>query len=193
MMNKYITLGLISVVSALLGATACSRRATTMNRLSILGLSAMLAAGLASSPGSAVAQQKSLKEQLVGAWLLVSCDLKAADGTTMPFCVNSSGSLSLDASGRYIEVYAARGRPKFTAGRNSPADEYKAAAQGFGANFGTWSANDADKIITLHIEGALFPNREGTDEKDMVTIVGDELRLVEVGPPPGVEVWRRAK
>ena len=63
------------------------------------------------------------------------------------------------------------------------------------ANFGTWSANDADKIITLHIEGALFPNREGTDEKDMVTIVGDELRLVDADPNrlPGVEVWRRAK
>src|SRR6516164_10367068 len=100
MMNKYITLGLTAV-----GATACSRRGTTMNRLSILGLSAMLAAGLASSPGSAVAQQKSLKEQLVGAWLLVSCDLKAADGTTAPQCVNpTSGSMSLDASGRSTEV-----------------------------------------------------------------------------------------
>ena len=193
MMNKYITLGLISVVSALLGATACSRRATTMNRLSILGLSAMLAAGLASSPGSAVAQQKSLKEQLVGTWILVSCDTKGADGTTLPFCVNPAGTLSFDASGRYVVVIAARGRPKFTAGRNSPADEYKAAAQGFGANFGTWSANDADKIITLHIEAAQNPNREGIDDKDMVTIVGDELRLVEVGPRPSVEVWRRAK
>jgi hypothetical protein len=50
-----------------------------MKRLGILGLSAMLAAGLASSPGSAVAQQKSPKEQLVGTWILVSCDLKAAD------------------------------------------------------------------------------------------------------------------
>ena len=190
MMNKYITVGLTAV-----GATACSRGGTTMKRLSILGLSAMLAAGLASSPGSAVAQQKSLKKQLVGAWLLVSCDLKAADGTTMPFCVNSSGSLSFDASGRYVEVMAARGRPKFTAGRNSPADEYKAAARGFGANFGTWSVNDADKIITRHIEGALFPNREGIDTKDMATIVGDELRLVDADPNPltGVMVWRRAK
>ena len=162
-----------------------------MKRLGILGLSAMLAAGLASSPGSAVAQQKSLKEQLVGTWILVSCDYKVADGTTFPFCVNSSGSLSFDASGRYTEVVAARGRPKFTAGRNSPADEFKAAALGLGANFGTWSANDADKIITRHIEGARVPNAEGTDEKDMATIVGDELRLVvDYG---GVEVWRRAK
>ena len=164
-----------------------------MKRLSILSLSAMLAAGLASSPGSAVAQQKSLKEQLVGTWILVSCDDKAPDGTTFPFCVNPAGTLSFDASGRYVVVIAARGRPKFTAGRNSPADEFKAATRGLGANFGTWSANDADKTITLHLEGAQNPNREGTDEKDMVTIVGDELRLVETSPFPGVEVWRRAK
>jgi hypothetical protein len=165
-----------------------------MKRLGILGLSAMLAAGLASSPGSAVAQQKSLKEQLVGTWILVSCDLKR-DGTTLPWCVNSSGSLSFDASGRYVVVIAARGRPKFTAGQNSPADEFKAAARGVAAAFGTWSANDADKIITRHYEGALFSNVEGTDTKDMATVVGDELRLVDADPNPlsGVQIWRRAK
>jgi hypothetical protein len=164
-----------------------------MKRLSILGLSAMLAAGLTSSLGGAVAQQKSLKEQLVGTWILVSCDFKEADGATVPFCVNAAGTLSFDASGRYVMVIAARGRPKFTAGRNSPADEFKAAARGFGGNFGTWSANDADKIMTRHVEGALQPEREGTDFKVMATVVGDELRLVDPDPPPGVQVWRRAE
>jgi hypothetical protein len=161
-----------------------------MKQLSILGLSAMLGAGLASSP--AVAQQKTLKEQLVGTWILVSCDL-SRNGTTVPFCVNASGSLSFDASGRYIWVMAARGRPK--AGRNSPADEIKAAVQGVVANFGTWSANDADKIITRHMEGALFPNGEGIDTKDSASIAGDELRLVDADPNPlgGASVWRRAK
>ena len=162
-----------------------------MKQLSILGLSAMLGAGLALS-GSAVAQQKSLKEQLVGTWILVSCDL-SRDGTTVPFCVNASGSLSFDASGRYTMVTAARGRPK--ADRNSPADEIKAAVQGVVAGFGTWSANDVDKIITRHREGALFSNIEGTDTKDMAIVVGDELRLVDADPNPlgGADVWRRAK
>lgn len=166
-----------------------------MRTLTVIRLSAILAAGAGLSSGSAVAQQKSLKEQLVGTWILVSCDL-SRDGTTLPFCVNAIGSLSFDASGRYIEVTAARGRPKFsTGGFNAPADEYKAAAQGFGANFGTWSANDADKIITRHIEGALRPNREGTDTKDSASIAGDELRLVDADPNPfaGAFVYRRAK
>jgi hypothetical protein len=165
-----------------------------MRTLFVIGLSAILAAGAGLSPGSAVAQQKSLKEQLVGTWILVSCDL-SRDGKTVGPCVNASGSLSFDASGRYTLVTAARGRPKVTALRNSPADEIKAVVQGFAANFGTWSANDADKIITRHLEGALFPNGEGTDTKDSASIVGDELRLVdaESNPLGGAQVWRRAK
>jgi hypothetical protein len=165
-----------------------------MKRLGILGLSAMLAAGLASSPGSAVAQQKTLKEQLVGTWILVSCDYKR-DGTTVPYCINPAGTSSFDASGRFVQVIAARGRPKLPAGRDSPAEEFKAATRGLAAAFGTWSANDADKIITRHFEGALLPNVEGTDTKDMATVVGDELRVVDADPNPlsGVQVWRRAK
>ena len=74
--------------------------------------------------------------------------------------------------------------PKVTAGINSPADELKAAVRGVGANFGTWSANDADKIITRHMEGALIPNLEGTDTKDSASLAGDELRLVDADPNP---------
>jgi hypothetical protein len=124
-----------------------------------------------------------------------SCDTKAADGTTEPYCVNPSGSFSFDASGRYTFVAVARGRPKLTAGRNSPAEEIKAAIRGFLASFGTWSVNEEDKIITRHREGVLTPNIEGTDTKDVATIVGDELRLVDAdpNPQPGVEIWRRAK
>jgi hypothetical protein len=164
-----------------------------MNRRSILSISAMTVFGLALVPSSAVSQQKSLKDQLVGTWILVSCDEKAADGTTLPRCVSPSGSLSFDASGRYTMVIAARGRPKLSAGRNAPADEIKAAVQGFAANFGTWSVNDADKIITRHLEGALIPNAEGTDTKDSAGFAGDELRLVDANPVVGTRVWRRAK
>ena len=40
-----------------------------MNRRNVLSLSVATALGLALLPGSAVAQQKSLKEQLVGTWI----------------------------------------------------------------------------------------------------------------------------
>jgi hypothetical protein len=162
-----------------------------MNRRSILNFSAMTALGLALLPGSGVAQQKSLKDQLVGTWTLVSCDIK------QPYCVNPTGTLMLDAGGRYAQLIAARGRPKAASGAANRADvkpeEYKAVAQGLLANFGTWSVNESDKTVANHVEGALFPNVEGTDIKVSVSLVGDELRTVGANPADGGFVWRRAK
>jgi hypothetical protein len=52
-----------------------------MMRRSILGISAMVAFGLGLATSPAVSQLKSLKEQLVGAWTLVSAENVAPNGT----------------------------------------------------------------------------------------------------------------
>jgi hypothetical protein len=122
-----------------------------MNRCSVLGASAAMLFGLALVPG-AIAQQKTLKEQLVGAWTVVSCDSTSAKGAKQPYCTNPNGTIILDASGRYVQVIAARGRPKLASGNRSevPAEQFKTAALGLVANFGTWSVNEADKTMIQH-------------------------------------------
>jgi Lipocalin-like domain len=173
------------------GAIRPFKGRNTMKRLSAFSLSAMMTLGLALLPGSTVAQQKSLKEQLVGAWTLVSC---AAPGPI--WCINPNGILVLDASGRYSLVFAARGRPKSSAASGNrnraeiPAEEYKAVAQGVIANFGTWSVNEADETITMHRDGALFPSLEGTDFTQSVSLAGDEMKL---GGGLVETVYRRVK
>jgi hypothetical protein len=136
--------------------------------------------------------QSALKEQLIGAWSLVSCN-----GTDGPSCAGDpNGIHMLDASGRYAMVIAARDRPKFTdLIQTQPrltlsAEEYKAAAVGLVANFGTWSVNEADKTITYHVDGALFPSVEGMDFKATVSLSGDELKVVNQF---NQYVWRRIK
>jgi hypothetical protein len=116
----------------------------------------------------------SLKEQLIGAWALVSCK---SDLRGLSLCANPNGIFIFDSSGHYAVVYAARGRSKTSAGRNSPAEELKAVVAGALANFGTWSVNEADKTITFHYDGALFPNPEGEDFKSTIGLSGDELKL----------------
>src|SRR5215813_5212018 len=127
---------------------------------------------------------------------------RTRNGAKQPFCADPSpnGILILDASGRYAAVLAARGRPKFSTSPTSNrsearAEEYKAAAMGVVANFGTWSINEADKTLTQHIEGALFPNAEGADAKRTVSVSGDELKLVTPASvsPRDEAVYRRAK
>jgi hypothetical protein len=194
-----------------------------MNRRSILSISAMTMLGLAFVPSSAVSQQnmqqmrqqmqqmmqqmqqqQSLKDQLVGTWMLVSQELTAPDGTKRqgPAGVvvghNPRGILILDAGGRYANVTGAADRPKFkTSGvprLEGTAEEFKAAVQSFAANYGTWSVNEADKTLTLRLESAMIPNAEGTDDKTSVGLAGDELKLsASFASGRRDEVYRRAK
>src|SRR5215471_7916951 len=169
-----------------------------MNLLAASGLSAMLAVGLASLPESTIAQQRSFKEQLVGTWTVVSCDSTSVNGAKQPYCANPNGILILDISGHYAQVIAARGRPKLASGNRSevPAEQFKAAALGLVANFGTWSVSEADKTLTQHYEGALFPNVEGTDVENTVSLSVDELKLIQPIPVLGGRsetVYRRTK
>ena len=60
-----------------------------MNRRSILSLSAAAVFGLALAANSATAQTKTLKEQLLGTWTLVSFDSFDASGAKVP---NMEGS-----------------------------------------------------------------------------------------------------
>jgi len=164
-----------------------------MNRRTIFTLSAMAALGLAMLPGSiSFAQQGSLRQQLVGTWTLVSCEFSP----NATFCGgNPNGILIFDASGRYAWMNAARGRPKdataFAANRADVTPEYyKAIAQGLVANFGTWSVNEGDKTLTRKFEGALFPNVEGTETKESVSLTGDELKISGGAISA---VWRRVR
>src|SRR5215470_1117104 len=78
------------------------KETTIMNRCNLVSLSAVAvtAMGLSLSSSNALAQQKSLKEQLVGVWTLVSCDSTSANGARQPYCAdpNPNGILILDAS-----------------------------------------------------------------------------------------------
>jgi putative ABC transport system substrate-binding protein len=145
-------------------------------------------------PGSTIGQQKSLKDQLIGAWTLVS----AAPNGAKYFGANPKGILILDASGRFAVVQGRPDRPKFKTSndlplRETPAAEYGEAARAFAAGFGTWFVNEADKTLILRLEGALIPNAEGAETKVSVSLAGDELKLTAANAPGEDTVYRRAK
>ena len=71
-----------------------------MHRRCALQFSALAALGLALLPVSAAGQQKSLKDQLVGAWTLLIDDNVRSDGTQTPmFGPNPNGIVIFDTSG----------------------------------------------------------------------------------------------
>jgi Lipocalin-like domain len=160
-----------------------------------------VSAGALFISNQATAQQKTLKEQLAGIWAYVSSEMTLPNGTTAPSRfggTNVKGIFILDASGRYADIEMRPDRPKFNGDPTNSSDaEFGAAAKGFAANFGTWSVNEADKTIIMQHEGALVPNFERIERKASVSLIGDELKLVEPSLLGGgsvlTEVLRRAK
>jgi len=150
-----------------------------MNRRNILSLSAVAASALAMMPGSAFAQQKLLKEQLVGTWTLVSYDSVAADGTKKPVFGSSKGYLMLDTGGQYMYMVVDMTRNKWKSKNRTEttADEYATAAKGLVAQFGTWTVDESARTFTRRVEGALNPGLPGVEEKKQVVVSADELML----------------
>jgi len=171
-----------------------------MNVHKVLTFSAITALGFAALTGGAIAQQKTLKEQLVGSWVVVSSETTPPGGAKrQDFGANPKGILILDASGRYATVLGQTNRPKFKDTNNlrlgATEAEFAAAARAFAANFGTWSVNEADKTLIRKYEIALIPNNDNQETKTSVSLSGDELKLVTTSPA-GVRsdtVYRRAK
>jgi hypothetical protein len=171
-----------------------------MNRRDILGTSAVTALG-ALLPSTVIAQQRALKDQLVGSWTLVSNEATAPNGKKEHFYgPNPRGVLIFDTGGRYAQVMGRPDRARLkTASRfdlDATATELKAVLLGFAANAGTWSVDEANTTLVRRYESALIPNNEGTEQKAKISLAGDELKLSQTSPTTGITtdaVFRRAK
>jgi hypothetical protein len=104
-----------------------------MNPRIILGISALITLGLVFLPGLAIAQKKSLKEQLVGTWLVAAVDNIRSDGSRFQSLgPNPKGILMFEANGWFSFQLAQPGRPKFASDNRlqGTAEENMATVQG---------------------------------------------------------------
>jgi glucose/arabinose dehydrogenase len=134
----------------------------------------------AEKPAAPAAPPKSMKEAIVGSWSLLIDDAVKPDGTHAPnFGPNPEGVAMFGADGHFAVAIMRAGRPKFASNSRATgtADENKAVVAGSNAFFGSYTLNEADKTLTLRVEGSTFPNLEGTTQKRTITSLtaGDEL------------------
>jgi hypothetical protein len=161
-------------------------RTVTLTTMSLLLLVVALSAGDA-------AEQTA--KDLVGAWTLVSVTVEQGDKKVELFGPNPNGSLMLDGNGHFSIMVVRPGLPKF-ASNNRAAGTAEENKQGTLAYFGTYSVSEADRMISMHIEGSTFPNWNGTEQKRLFTLAGNQLTLTNpTGSVSGTTqiVWRRAK
>jgi Lipocalin-like domain len=164
----------------------------------IVTFTTILALALVS--GQAIAQQKTLKDQLVGHWIFVSSIDTNKDGTkTNRFGPNPKGLAMFDASGRFSFFISRADIPKFAANsiNQGTAEENKAVLQGSIAYYGTWSVDEASKTLITNVEAATFPNLNGATQKRTITsLTADELKYTNPATTAGTSsdvIWRRAK
>ena len=98
--------------------------------------------GLAALPNSAISQQWSLKDQLVGTWTLASWEHVLPNGSKVQsYGTNPKGIVVFDAKGRFFLMFAHPDLPKIAS--NAPAtatsEEAKDLLAGSIAYFGTRS------------------------------------------------------
>jgi hypothetical protein len=172
-----------------------------MNRRTTLAMTttALLCLAVGLSARDSLAQQKSIKEPLVGTWTLVSSDQVRPDGSKLKqFGADPKGINVFDANGRFFLMVASADNSKIVS--NDPSQTNSKQGDGMIvesiAYYGTYTVNETEKVIILHLEASTFPNLVGTDQKRTITsLTADELKYSNPAAMSGVQlhqVWKRA-
>ncbi len=118
---------------------------------------------------------------LSGTWTLLSVDNIYPDGSRVhPYGNNPKGLLVFDEKGNYAIQILKAIRPKVASGDKNKCtpEEYAALVQGSNAHYGKYTVDEVGKTITFIIEGASFPNWEGTQQKRSYVYNGQTIKYV---------------
>jgi hypothetical protein len=120
------------------------------------------------------------KKDFTGTWKLVSSEFRLPDGqVTYPYGKDATGMLIYSDSG-YMSVQIMRQqRLVFTSGDRlkGTTEEIKYAFEGYAAYFGTYHVNEKEGTVTHQVEGSLFPNWAGVNQKRFFELSDDQLTL----------------
>jgi hypothetical protein len=145
-----------------------------MNYIRIM---AVLAAAL--TCGQAGAQQKSLRDQIVGTWTFVVAEVVAPDGKkSFPFGETPKGILIFTADGHFAQIHVASDVPKIASGNRltGTPEEYATIMRRSISVFGSYSINEEKKTVTYKIVSATYPNWQGeAQERSIDKLNPDEF------------------
>ncbi|MFL6822711.1 MAG: lipocalin-like domain-containing protein [Xanthobacteraceae bacterium] len=143
---------------------------------------------------------KTAKERLLGAWTLVSLTAGEKADQTFPYGANPKGSMMVDANGRFMITVVRSDLPQFASNNRMTAtpDEATAVVQGSIAYSGSYSIDEATRVITVNVEGSTFPNFTGGTQTRILSFNGDdEVTYLNPTPShggaPAKVTYRRAK
>ena len=167
----------------------------------ICGCAPLCAAG---TPGDGAAHPT--RQQLLGAWRLVSIDYAGPRGPLPdPFYQAGSTGIIIYESTGWMSVHIAAPHrpgwpiPESRASSGAEAGQARAKAAAFDtyyAYFGTWEYDEATSTVTHHVQSSLIPGESGHNYAQTVTLDGGHLifttrREVAGGAAVQKKVWQR--
>jgi hypothetical protein len=170
-----------------------------INRISsLIALTLLCSAAAPSNPALAADNGHTLRNELVGTWVLADVHADTWDGDDRnPFGAHPQGRMVLDQAGHATVVVVGADRLQFRSADRltGSADENQAAVQGSQAFYGTYTVGESDHTLVFHVERSSFPNWDGTAQESTIKIVADELTQVKPGPHSsyGVALWKRVQ
>jgi hypothetical protein len=138
------------------------------------------------------------RDQLIGAWRLVSMDYRGPDNASVdPFYQpDSTGLIIYDASG-WMSVHIVgphRQAWKVPVSRQagSPQDGAlkSAAFDSYYAYFGTWDLDEPRSVVTHHVISALLPAEEGQSYAQQIALENGRLVFTTRTGPEGRQIVR---
>jgi hypothetical protein len=134
-----------------------------------------------------------LKQDLVGVWLLVSCEGKSSDGQSfLPYGSHPTGKLIYTQDGHMSVILMDSERPRFVSEDISRAssDEVSSAFRSFDAYSGTWELDSNSGKIDHTIEAGRIPNWVGATHPRFISISQSLLTLTTDEFTMGGHTWR---
>jgi Lipocalin-like domain len=125
------------------------------------------------------AQQKSLRDQMVGSWNFVVAEVVAPDGKkSFPFGETPKGILIFTAGGQFAQIHVAGDLPKIASNNRltGTPEEYAEIMRRSISVFGDYTVDEAKKTVTFKIVSASYPNWAGeAQERTIDKLTADEF------------------
>ena len=148
-----------------------------MKRVRMLAVATLFAV-VALSSDATFAQSTTVKDQLIGTWTLIAADSLQKDGSKAEvFGPSPRGILIFTSDGRFALVQMRSDLPKIASNSRDKAtpEETSAIVSGSIAYYGTYSVNEAEKLILVRIEASTFPNIASGAEQSFGRAFGNQI------------------
>jgi hypothetical protein len=150
--------------------------------------------------GTALAQQKTAREQIVGAWTLVAVTSETDDGKNgEPFGPSPQGVIIFSNDGHFSLFQSRAEIPKIAANDRAKAtpDEAQSIVASSIAYFGTYSIDENTRVMVVNLAASTYANVAAIpNQKRTITLLNsDELKFDNPRTPNGMTLrttWKRA-